>query len=169
MKDAGIKQGTSLIELMLYISIAGTVLLVSGNFVFALYQTRTRSQAIAEVEQQGMQISAILSQTIRNATGITSPTYGTSNASLTVSVPVAANSPTVFDVVGTNVRISEGTAAPVQLNSNRVAVSNVSFKNISTSSIPGTVKFTFTLSHVNPSNKKELSYSQTFTSSATIR
>ena len=71
----------TLIELIIYISLVSLMLLGIASFTKMTLQTRARNQVIAEVEQQGVQVMQILSQTIRNAESILFPALG-SNASI---------------------------------------------------------------------------------------
>lgn len=90
--------GFTLIELLLYISIVGTLLLSAVTFAAMSADARVKNQTISEVDQQGMAAMEYLAQTVRNADSITTPAAGATGASLTLAVPTASLSPTIFDL-----------------------------------------------------------------------
>lgn len=163
------KKGFTLVEMLLYLAVLSIVVLAFSSFLFLSYTSRVKAAAIAEIEQQGSQTMSLITQNIRNAASITAPATGVSASSLTLTEYTGANSPTVFDQSGSTLRITEGVTAAVNLTSNRVIVSNLSFQNLSRLSTPGVVQIKFTLTHVNPSNRGEYIYSKNFTSTASLR
>ena len=110
-----------------------------------------------------------ITQTIRNASGITSPAAGSSASSLTVTVPTPSFSPTVFSLASGVLQIKEGTGATVSLTNSKVQVTGLTFTNLSASGTNGIVRVSFTLSRVNPNNRNEYDYQKTFITSASLR
>jgi len=159
----------TLIELLLYVSIIGTVIFSVVGFLFLLMQSRVKNQTIAEVEQQGLQVMQLVTQTARNAETITAPAPGASASSLTLDVATVADDPTIFDLASGAIRIQEGADSAVALVNSRVIASALSFQNLSRASTPGTVRIQFTLTHVNPAGRNEYSYNKTFYGTATLR
>jgi len=162
-------KGFTLIELLLYVGISASILLVSSLFIQTLLESRVKNQTIAEVEQQGLQVAHVITQTIRNAENITTPSIGTSSSTLRLDVASVSDDPTIFDVSGGVIRITEGAGAPVVLTNTRVTASSLSFGNFSRTSTPGIVRISFTLEHVNPSGRQEYAFSKTFYASASLR
>src|SRR3989338_5584522 len=78
--------GFTLIELLLYISIAGAILLATSIFLSLLLQARIKNQTIAEVDQQGLQVMQLITQTARNAEALIALPLGTISSSLTLDV-----------------------------------------------------------------------------------
>ena len=169
MKNFQTQKGFTLIELLLYVGIASSILLVSTLFLQTLLESRVKNQTIAEVEQQGLQVIQIITQTIRNAETITSPTIGSSAASLTLDVIAASDDPTVFDLLGGAIRITEGVGSPIVLTNSRVTASALNFQNLSRADTPGIVRISFTLTHVNPAGRQEYDFEKTFYASASLR
>ncbi|HEX7963502.1 MAG TPA: type II secretion system protein [Candidatus Saccharimonadales bacterium] len=91
------QRGYTLIELLLYVSIVGVMLVAITMFFGSITDSRVKGQSINEVESQGLALMDYLTQTVRNASSITAPTSGASATSLTLAVPTASLSPTVFD------------------------------------------------------------------------
>ncbi len=160
--------GFTLIELLLYVSIAAVVLLAIAFFTSLLLEARIHNQVIGEVEEQGRQTMLFITQIVRNATTVTLPAVGGSGTQLSVTVFNAAKNPTVVDVVGGTLRLTEGGAAAVPLINNRIMVTNFTVRNLSRIGTPGTVQITLTLSHVNTTGRREYSYQQTFIASASF-
>lgn len=163
------KKGFTLIELLLYVAISSVLLLVISAFLSSLLQSRIKNQTIAEVEQQGVQVLQMITQTIRNAQSITSPAQGISSSSLTLDVVATTSDPTIFDLSGGAIRIKEGAASAIPLTNSRVTASALTFQNLSRSDTPGTVRIQYTLTHLNSSGRNEYDFTKTFVGSASLR
>lgn len=163
------RQGFTLIELLLYVAIASMILLAVTLFLPTLLDARVKNQTIAEVEQQGLQVMQRITQTLRNAEVLTAPTAGATGTTLSVDTITASNNPTVFDLSGGVLYITEGAGTPVPLTNNRVTVSGLTFRNLSRTNTPGVIHVEFTVTHNNPANKKIYDFSKTFVSSAALR
>ena len=142
------QKGFTLIELLLYITLASAILFVTSMFAISLLEARVKNQTIATVDQEGNQAMAIITQTLRNATAINSPTIGTDSAVLSLNTGVAGKDPTVFDLSSGVIRMTEGANPPVALTSNLVIISNLNFRNLSRPGTPGNVDVTFTVDHI---------------------
>lgn len=162
------RQGFTLVELLLYTTLIGVVVAAVAVVLVLLQRQRVRSQVITEVEEQGTGAMQIMTQIVRNATGINSPAIGASGSTLSVSVTTGALSPTVFSLSGGVLRMTEGVAAAVDLTSAKVTVSSLTFYNLSRSGTPGTIRIVYTVSY-NATGPVEYSYSKVFTSDASLR
>lgn len=161
--------GYTLIELLLYVSIIGGLLLSVTYFFGTTAETRVKNQSISEVNDQAAAVMDTITQTVRNAVSITSPAAGASGASLTLVVPTGSLSPTVFDLSGTTLRIKEGTAPTINLTNTKVQVTSLTFRNLTRTGTNGIVQISFTMSRVNANNRNEYDFQKTFTSSAEVR
>ena len=164
-----IKNGFTLIELLLYVSIASIMLLAISIFLSTLLESRIKNQAIAEIEQQGIQVMQLIAQTLRNADTINSPATGANASSISINTYTGANNPTVFDLSSGGIRIAEGAGSAVLLTNARVTASDLNFQNLSRASTPGIVRISLTLTQVNPSGRNEYDFSKTFIGSASLR
>lgn len=162
-------RGFTLIELLLYISIASIIVFTIASLLRFTLESRVKNQTIAEVEQQGSQVMQLITQTIRTAKAINSPTLGNSASSLSLEVEDEASNPTVFDLSTGAIRIKEGTGIAVNLTSSKVSVSNLNFQNLSRANTPNTIKVNFTINHINSSGRNEYEFSQNFYGSANLR
>ncbi|HKX73531.1 MAG TPA: type II secretion system protein [Candidatus Saccharimonadales bacterium] len=165
----GRTDGFTLIELLLYVTIVGTLLTAVTIFFATTTEARVKNQSIVEVDQQGTLVMNHMLQTIRNADSITAPAAGATAASLTLAVPTAGLSPTIFDLNGTTLQVKEGVAAAVALTNNKVQVSGLTFKNLTRASTPGIIQVSFTMSRINAGGRNEYDYQKTFVSSAALR
>jgi len=163
------QSGFTLIELLLYVAISGIILLVISLFLQTLLESRIKNQTIAEVEQQGIQVMQIITQTVRNADVLNSPTIGAGATSLSVNTYTAGNNPTIFDLSGGVIRVTEGASSAVELTNSRIIASVLNFQNRSRSGTPGIIRISFTLTHINPSGRNEYNFSKTFYASASLR
>ncbi len=161
--------GYTLIELLLYVAITGILLTATTGFFGLVADARVKNQTISEVNDQGVFIMDYLTQTVRNATSITTPITGASGSSLTLVVPTVSLSPTIFSLSGTTLQVQEGAAAAVALSNSKVQVSAFSVKNLTRSGTSGIVQISITLSRVNTAGRNEYDYTQTFTTSAALR
>ncbi|HEX3568779.1 MAG TPA: type II secretion system protein [Candidatus Saccharimonadales bacterium] len=161
--------GFTLIELLLYVAIVGSLLLAVVTFYGMTLDQRIKNQAIAEVNQQGTQVMDQMTQTIRNATSITTPTTAASGSTLILVVPTAASSPTTFALNGTALQITEGTGSAIALTGTRVKVGSVAFTNLTRSGTNGIIQISFVVSYANNTGRTTYDYQKTFTSSAEVR
>lgn len=163
------KRGFTLVELLLYLGLSAIMILVIAIFFGTVLEARVQNQVIAEVEQQGAAALQRITQTIRNADNITLPAIGGSASSLTLDMVPVAVDPTVFDLSGGVIRITEGAGSTVALTNARITASALTFQNLSRASTPGTIRIQFILTHVNPSSRQEYTYARTFYGSASLR
>ena len=163
-------RGVSLIELLLYISVLSVVLLSLSLFLTFLVSSRIKNQSIGDVNQQGLQVMQLVTQTIRNAKTIDFPTIGATSTSLSMTMFDPFLSPTVFDIASGTVRITEGSNATISLTNSHITVSSFIFQNISsTSSTDRVVRISFTIDHNNTNGRNENSFTKSFIGSATLR
>lgn len=163
------ERGFTLIELLLYLGLSAVLILAASVFLSMLLQSRVKNQAIGEIEQQGLQVVQIMTQTIRNANTINSPAQGVSAASLSLNTAIPANNPTVFDLSSGVIYITEGVGAPIALTNSRITASNLIFQNLSRPATRGIVRVQFTLTYKNPNNVGEYDVQKTFITSGTLR
>lgn len=163
------KRGFTMIELVLYLALAGVVGVVVFSLLSSLQQGRAKYQTITEVEQDGARLAQHIGQTIRNADVITNPAAGVSASGLTLDMYDAPVDPTVYSLANGVVSVSESGQAAVALSSSRVTVSGLSFTNLSAPNTPGIIRFQFTVAHRNTGNRNQYEYSQAFYGSAALR
>lgn len=164
------QKGFSLVEMLLYVAISSIMLLSLSLLLSFLLSGRIKNQSITDVNQQGLQVMQLVTQTIRNARSVDAPAIGATSTSLSLTMPDPLLSPTVFDISNGVIRIKEGSSAVIPLTNSHVTISSFLFHNISaTSSTDRIVRLSFRIDHTNPSGRNENSFTKTFTGSATLR
>ncbi len=143
------KKGFTLIEAVVYTAVVSMLLLGISSFLLIVLKTRAQTSMINEVEGQGVQAMQQITQTVRNASAITTPTQGNNGGTLTVDS-------NTFDLNGSILEMDS-----VGLTSSEVVVSGLNFDNMSFTDTPGIVKIEFTITKDN--------YSKTFYDSASLR
>ena len=161
--------GFTLIEVLLYVGISGSILLTISVLFAAMLQARADYEAVAEVEGQGTAAMQVMTQTIRNALKITSPATSTSSSTLSINTPTSTNNPTIFDISTGTIRMREGGVSTTSLTTTRILVSNLIFQNLSRSNTTGTVRIQFTAQYNSSSTVSRATYQKTFISSASLR
>jgi len=103
MKRKTPQKGYTLIELLLYIGILGFLLTAITFFLGPIVDSRVKNQTIAKIDTEGALLMDQITQTIRNATSITTPAAASSGPSLSLVVPTGTLSPSIFDVAGNSI------------------------------------------------------------------
>ena len=163
------KRGVTLVELLLYVGISSSILLLASLLLASILEARVKNETVAEVEGQGRFVMELIVRAARNSRSITAPVPTATGASLTLNVVSTSQNPTVFSLSSGTIRITEGAGAPISLTNARVAASALLIENRSRAGTPGTVRISFTLARVNLSGRNEFNYSRTFTANATLR
>lgn len=162
-------KGFTLIEMLLYLALMSIVITAASVILNVLIASRLKSQAISEVEQQGVQVLQMITQSIRNSDAVNSPVMGANAASISLDVYTLGDDPTVYDLSTGELRITEGAGSPIPLNSSKTVISNLLFENVSRASTPGTIRIKFDISFDNQSGNVNYDYSKTFRGSASLR
>lgn len=162
-------RGFTLVELLLYVSVAAVMLLGLSIMLAAVLGARVKHNVVAEVDGQGTQAMQIIAQTIRNAEAILSPVAGESAASLTLDVFDPARDPTIFDFSDNAIRVKEGNGSAIPLISGRLVITDLIFRNLAKPNTPGIIRIEFVAVHLNPAGRSEYGYAKTFYGSASLR
>lgn len=148
-------QSFTLIELLLYIAIISLVLVSITGFFWNVASGNIKEKSYQEVQQNGRFAMTKITQEIKKAVGINSPAPGSSANSLSLAMSDPNLNPTIFDVSGGKLRITQGASVPIELTTDQVLVSNLQFTNLSYSNTPGTLRVEMTLENLSPSGKTE--------------
>jgi len=166
------KKGFTLIELLIYISLVtiviGGIILFAGDLLYGRVKSTTQQEVAANMRFA----SKRLLFEIRNASAIN----WIQSDDLCLSTREITYNPTRLHVYNGRLRIGWGggssdCSALIHtqfLTSNLVTVTNLKFTNLSTPKTKN-VQFSISISHNNPSGRKEWQLNQTSTSSAELR
>lgn len=161
--------GFTLVEMLLYVVISGSLLMAATTFFFETTQARIKNQSISEVNQQGEAAMRIIEDALRGASSINSPGAGTSASTLNINATTPVNNPTVFDLNSNKLRIKEGSAAAIDLTGGVIKVTNLTFTNLSRVSTPGVVRVSFSAERDNQIGRNEYDYKRDFILSVSLR
>jgi Tfp pilus assembly protein PilW len=172
MKRAGYSiinhHGTTLVEVMLYMAIAISVLTIVSFMFVGILQARVKNQSILEVEEQGYQAMQYMTQVIRNSEGINNISAGESAIMLEVNTLDDAVDPTILSLSSDTLQMTEGGGDAIDLHNSQVKTTEVIFKNLTSNNFP-LIRIELTLERNNPTGRNEYEYSQTFYGSALIK
>ncbi len=163
------KNGFTLIELLLYSAVSVTIILATSALYATIMQVHLKTQTIATVEEQGAHIALVMTQTIRNARRIATPTPATEDVVLQATMNDPNVDPTIFRLVNGTLIVSQGKHNSEALNNTRVAITDLTFQNASPSAQFDSIKMQFTVMRTSTEARNEFSYSKTFSATASIR
>jgi hypothetical protein len=124
------RNASTLLETVLYVALLGIVMGILMTFLINMNRRESKSMAIVEVNENVRFALEKINATVRNSKDATLPTDGTSGTTLTLTMPNAAVSPTVFTVTNGVLTMKEGTAAAQPLTGASVEVASVNFTNL---------------------------------------
>jgi len=160
------KIGFTFVELLLYISVVSIMISSLVLFALTIINNGAKSSTHQEVFSQARYISERFKYEIRNATGINS----VSSNSISLATSDSVTNPTVIDVLSGNIRLKQGAAAEVNLNSSSTTISNLIFVNYSSAdNMTKHIQFRFTVNDNYASTRQEYISSITIESSAELR
>ena len=160
----------TLVEMILYIGLVSIFVVSLASFLSFFTQAKNKSSTIEEVNQQAVFISSYIEQLIRDSDSISLPAKTTSAATTTlVSTKFPTRSPIVISLSGGKLLVSEAGAGGVQISSDKVTISNLSFTNLSQSSTNGNLQYQYQIAYNNPHGQNAFSFIQIFHGSATTR
>jgi hypothetical protein len=149
-------RGATIIELLLYMAILAFFLLALVTFAINIIQGGSKNSNESRTYADARYLSERIKYEVRNASdiqiansnfGVNLATTPGSKLTLTAAIP---NNPTVFDVSTGRARITLGAASAVELNSNKVNVTDLTFTNYSGTNTKN-INFTLTVQSTVPS------------------
>ena len=163
------KKGFTIIEVLIYIAIATMLLFSLSSFIISVIDLRERAKVVGEIEQQGARIMDTITYSLRKADLINSPTPGNFSDNLSLIMTDPTKNPTVFNLSGQTLQITQGFTSPENLNNDSILVENLRFNNLSYPDTPGVVQIQFTLKYNYLNSRSVIDYQKTFQSSASLR
>jgi hypothetical protein len=162
-------RGFTLIETLLYLAIASSIILGVSLCLVLVLQSRIKYQAITEVEQQGIFAMQVITDALRNADVINTPFPGATSSQLSINIPASPNNPVVFYESGGILKETVGNGSPIDLVSPSVTVSKIEFADFPGGFGPGAVRVKLTLNYNNISTRNEYAYQADFYNFISLR
>ncbi|MFA5134897.1 MAG: type II secretion system protein [Patescibacteria group bacterium] len=164
------QRGFSLIEMVIYIALIVGILITATSFAWTIINSKTKALVMQEVEQNGRLIVEKVAQAAHGASAVSLPGTGVAGTALELEYQDASKDPVRFSFSGSSLTMSEGAGAAAKLHSDSVVIADLQFVNVSsTDARTVNVFFTVTLEHVNPENRQEWAYSNTFETTIELR
>lgn len=149
-------KGFTLIELIIYVAIATTILSLLIGFLWNIVFGNIKITANLEVQQNARFAMIKISQEIKKAVGVNSPQPDSPPAAFLSLIMADPNlNPTVFDIIDGKLRITQGSYQPQELTSDQVIVSDLKFSNLSYPDTPATLQVQLSVNYLNPENRIE--------------
>ncbi len=125
------RRAGTIIETMLYVAMLAIIMTTLMTFLVNIMRREAKMVTIMEVNQNARFALEKMDATVRNSKDATTPTDGGgTDTTLSVIMPDAAVSPTVFQVTNGVLMMKQGTNAAVPITSASVKVSNLTFTNL---------------------------------------
>ncbi len=155
-----VKNGFTLLEVLLYVAITATLLGGLVIFMALLTQARVKDQTIAEVTGSGTQLLQYITQAVHNAAAVSV----VNPSALSITDATGNQSAVVLTDGAVQLQTNQTSVA---LTSNHVVVDKLIFTSIN--GAPASVRIEMTLESYNPSGRGESFFIQTWYATATLR
>ncbi len=128
------KQGFTLVELLIYVSIVGLVSVSLVNFVTTVSQIRSKNAVVIEVHENVRAAVDIMSDYVRRASAldVSGSTFGTDPGVLSLNMSSTTIDPTQFFLNYDNgqLQVSQAGAGTTSIVSDEIRISNFTLTNI---------------------------------------
>jgi type II secretory pathway pseudopilin PulG len=160
------QRGSTFIELLLYITIVGVIMVTVSSFMMNLLTSRSKVTASSEVLASARLIQDRLSDAARHAEGMNtgSSTFGTDPGVLSLNMVASGVDPTVFSLTADDgqFQVSEAGGGNVALSTDAVQVTNLVFTNLTSVDDTGIIQVQFTIRALNASGSSLFDYEESF-------
>jgi len=160
-------KGFTLVEVLIYIAVIGLVVTSFITFAISISSSRSKTYVVQEVQANTRTALDLISQKVRAAEDVVTPSEGNSTSTLELDMPDTADN-LVFSVIGNILNITEGVADPVPITSDEVSVSNLSFTNLAVTGERDNIRVEMTIEY-SGEGSKEYEYSQSLQTAVSIR
>ena len=161
------EKGLTLIEVLLYIAIIGMIIQGFIIFVLSIASTNSKTYVVQEVQANTRIALDMISQKIRAADDVITPSEGNSTSTLILDMPDPSPNLT-FSIIDGVLSIIEGVASSTPITSNEVNISVLTFTNLAPVGEKDNIKIEITAIY-RTGESKEFQYSQTLQTSVSLR
>ena len=162
MKHNNNNSGFTLIEVLLYIAIFSSIIMVIVALAINSIAERQKNEVFTAVNYQGEAAMEIIEQDIHEASSIASPNSGVAASAIELNIARRPlYNPTIFSTYNdgstNHLEISQGSpSVNTYLTNSYVSISNLSFTNEGLSGTNGSIQISFSLSYKSTSTLKSL-------------
>ncbi|MBN1331420.1 hypothetical protein JW978_00875 [Candidatus Dojkabacteria bacterium] len=154
------KNGMTLLEILLYLSLASVVLLSVSVFITSIFRARIKNEAVVLVNEEAAQIISQLQIEISEADTINQPAEGAAAAS--IEFQVTGDPVETIDLQSQQIIYTLTGNLGIALNSTKTNVTNINFTRMNTVSDNESIKVEFSIERDNSSGLQEYEFSKTF-------
>lgn len=125
-------KATTLVEIMVYFAIFGIFMAAAMSFAMQIITISDISSRLYEVQTQSAFIEETIKTTIQSASSVDAQlsVFDSDTGSLSLVMPVAGVSPTIFSVSGGQLLMKEGAGLSSSLHSDDIEIASLRFHRI---------------------------------------
>lgn len=151
------KKAFTLIEISIYFTIVGILMLGIISFSTLIFQLSNKSLSMQELNTNLDFISYKISTSIKYATSVNTALslFNRENGKLSLHMPTAINSPTTFQLIDGAIYLTEGSSVSTKISSDNIVCSKMQFEQYSAPKTPDLISYEITckLNYEDPQNK----------------
>ena len=167
-KSKKLQKGFTLIETIIYVAIIGAVVGSFVMFSLSISEIINKNNVVNEVQANMRVAIDLITQKIRLAQDVITPTEGNSSGSIELDMPDP--DPNLILIVNNNVlELTEVGLDTYRVTSDEVKVINLNFVNLAGAGERDSILIDLTIEYNNPSGDREFDYSQTLETAAGLR
>lgn len=153
-------------ETIIYLALIGTIVVAIVSFALDLLDIRTKTHTVSEVGHNAFLMQERLSEAARHAEGVNTgnSTFDTDPGVLELDMIEANRDPVVFQLTqddGT-LEMTEGGNASINISSDDIAVTNLTFRNLTSTEDVGIIQVEFTLTATDLNGNPLYQYEETY-------
>lgn len=167
------RNGFTLIEMMIYIAIIGGVVASFVSYSLTIGDSRNKTYVAQEVHANSRLALSVITDSIRSANWVNvgSSTFDADPGVLSLSMANATLNPTIISLSADDgiLKIVQGINAPIEITNANVKVTDLVFKNLTSTGGRASVGVDLTVEYANSSGDKGFNYRQDLHTAVTIR
>jgi type II secretory pathway pseudopilin PulG len=160
------QQGTTLVELIIYIGIVGMIMVTISSFLLNLLNARAKTVAISEVLAAGRLVQDRLTDAMRHAEGINTviSNFGSDQGVLSLDMVDGTLDPTIFSLTADDgsVQVQQGVGSNQALTPSNISITNFLITNLTTAEDVGIIQVQFTAKIADPGPSNAFDYEEDF-------
>jgi hypothetical protein len=169
MKNRTHTRGFTLIEAILYIAVASSMLYAVVLLYNVVVSNEAGNTAHASVTNSSGHTLRMITDAIRRSSSVITPEHHAIDGTLVLEMADAGVSPTTFSLVDGIVVMQEGAGPVIPLSAPEVVIDSLQFENLSVTEVSDSIHIEFVATHPNMSGRSEVDFSETFYGSATTK